>query len=29
MKYKESRSIMRKDAGLNGELDWLPQLGWG
>lgn len=25
---KESRNIMRKDAGLNGELDRLPQLAW-
>lgn len=25
---KESRQIMRKDAGLNGELDRLPQLAW-
>ena len=25
---KESRTIMRKDAGLNGELDRLPQLAW-
>lgn len=25
---KESRNIMRKDAGLNGELDRLPQLSW-
>jgi hypothetical protein len=25
---KESRKIMRKDAGLNGELDRLPQLAW-
>ena len=25
---KESRAIMRKDAGLNGELDRLPQLAW-
>lgn len=25
---KEARGIMRKDAGLNGELDRLPQLAW-
>lgn len=25
---KESRNVMRKDAGLNGELDRLPQLAW-
>lgn len=25
---KEARNIMRKDAGLNGELDRLPQLAW-
>src|SRR4051812_8081464 len=25
---KESRNIMRKDAGLNGELDRLPQMAW-
>ena len=25
---KQSRQIMRKDAGLNGELDRLPQLAW-
>ena len=25
---KESRNIMRKDAGLNGDLDRLPQLAW-
>lgn len=25
---KECRNIMRKDAGLNGELDRLPQLAW-
>lgn len=25
---KESRNIMRRDAGLNGELDRLPQLAW-
>ena len=25
---KESRNIMRKDAGLNGELDRLPRLAW-
>ena len=24
----QSRQIMRKDAGLNGELDRLPQLAW-
>ena len=25
---KTSRDIMRKDAGLNGDLDRLPQLSW-
>jgi len=25
---KSSRDIMRKDAGLNGDLDRLPQLSW-
>jgi type I restriction enzyme M protein len=25
---KESRNIMRKDAGLNGDLDRLPQMAW-
>ena len=25
---KECRDTMRKDAGLNGELDRLPQLSW-
>src|ERR1043165_7807605 len=25
---KSSRDIMRKDAGLNGDLDRLPQLAW-
>ena len=25
---KSARDIMRKDAGLNGELDRLPQLSW-
>ncbi len=25
---KEARNIMRKDAGLNGELDRLPQMAW-
>ena len=25
---KESRNVMRKDAGLNGELDRLPQMAW-
>lgn len=25
---KESRNVMRKDAGLNGDLDRLPQMAW-
>ena len=25
---KSARDIMRKDAGLNGDLDRLPQLSW-
>src|SRR5450756_155206 len=25
---KQSRNIMRKDAGLNGDLDRLPQMAW-